>query len=236
MAEEGTLGLVRAQDTTSDQLSKEELQRRMDEARDSISQTVTEIKDTVVHQYESVKDTISETLDWREQFKKRPVAWSLGAAGAGFVAGYGIAAMIKGESNGYDRHEDHYLYEPSGSHVYASQPIPGTAASRAQSSRIEAQEEESGPGLMERIQETQAFDRLRTEASAIGNRFVDEVSKTAQQILLPAAVGLIRGWLERLIPEKSSPARPGVENSQLDNPATQAGNRPSYQPVLERNE
>jgi hypothetical protein len=233
MAEEGTLGLARAHDTSGDELSKEELQRRMDEARDSISQTVTEIKDTVVHQYESVKDTISETLDWREQFKKQPVAWSAGAVGAGFLAGYGLAAVIKGPSNGYDRCEEHYGYASS---TYAAPLIPqnitGAPASSGHRSRVESNEEESGPGLLERIQETHAFDRLRSEASAVGNRLVDEVSKTAQEVLLPAAVGMIRGWLEGLISKKNS------SGSRVDNSATkgstEAINRSSYQPVLER--
>src|SRR5215468_10083158 len=96
MAEERTLGLVRAQETSAEELSKEELQRRMNQARDSISNTVTEIKETVANQVQAVKDT----LDWREQFKKRPVVWSAGALGAGFLVGYGIAAKVKG--NGKD--------------------------------------------------------------------------------------------------------------------------------------
>ena len=91
MAEERTLGLARAYDKDDEELSKEALQARMEEARDSISQTVTEIKDNVTQQYESVKDA----LDWREHFRQRPVAWSLGAAGVGFCLGYSIAGAIK---------------------------------------------------------------------------------------------------------------------------------------------
>src|SRR6266566_1274871 len=97
MAEERTLGLARAPEQAAEDLSKEELQRRMDEVRDSISHTVTEIKENVANQYQAVKDT----LDWREQFKKRPVAWSAGALGFGFLLGYGIAATIKGDGNGH---------------------------------------------------------------------------------------------------------------------------------------
>ena len=83
MAEERTLGLARATESFGDEPSKEELQRRMDQARDSISHTVTEIKDTVANQVQAVK----ESLDWREQYKKRPVAWSAGAVGVGFLVG-----------------------------------------------------------------------------------------------------------------------------------------------------
>src|SRR6476469_104397 len=95
MAEERTLGLARAQDySTEGEPSKEELQRRLGEARDSISNTVTEIKETVANQVQAVKDT----LDWREQFKKRPIAWSAGALGVGFIAGYGLAGAFKDDS------------------------------------------------------------------------------------------------------------------------------------------
>src|SRR6476469_5553903 len=93
MAEERTLGLARAQEETGDEPSKQELQRRLDEARDSISHTVTEIKESVANQVQAVK----ETLDWREQFKKRPVIWTAGAAGVGFLVGCGIGRLVKGE-------------------------------------------------------------------------------------------------------------------------------------------
>ena len=97
MAEERTLGLARAQEQewSSEEPSKEELQRRLDHTRDSISQTVTEIKETVANQVQAVKDT----LDWREQFKRRPVAWSAGAAGVGFMVGYCLAATFSGDDD-----------------------------------------------------------------------------------------------------------------------------------------
>ena len=230
MAEEGTLGIARAHDSSVDELSKEDLQRRMDEARESISQTVTEIKDTVVHQYESVKDTISETLDWREQFKKRPVAWTAGALGAGFIAGYGLTAIVKGDDNGH-RYAEHYDYQPSQRRAYAAQAVVGSPALRP-----ETQDEDEGPGLIQRIQETEAFDRLRSEASAVGNRLVSEVSKTAQEILLPAAVGLLRGWLEGLVSSKGSSAPRQGQGSQVGSGVAQQSNRSSYQPVTERNQ
>jgi hypothetical protein len=230
MAEEGTLGIARAHDSSGDELSKEDLQRRMDDARESISQTVTEIKDTVVHQYESVKETISETLDWREQFKKRPVAWTAGALGAGFIAGYGLTAIVKGDDNGY-RYSEHYDYQPSPRRDYAAQAVAGPAAPRT-----ETEDEDEGPGLIQRIQETEAFDRLRTEASSMGNRLVNEVSKTAQEILLPAAVGLVRGWLEGLVSSKGSSAPRQGQGSEVAGGVAQPSNRSTYQPVTERSQ
>jgi hypothetical protein len=220
MADQGTLGLARAEEKPGDEPSKEELQRRMDEARDSITHTVTEIKDTVVHQYEAVKETIAETLDWREQVKKRPVAWSAGAAGAGFLVGYGIAALVKGAEGSDD--SDYVRSLPPG---YGARPL--TSQGVLPTSEGESNEQ-SGPGMLGRFTETAAFERLRHEAASIGNQFVDELSDTAKQILLPAAIGWIRGWLEELIPEKKGSIASRVET-------TPPPNRPSsYQPVLER--
>src|SRR5215510_14141919 len=116
MAEERTLGLARAQETSAEELSKEELQRRMNLARDSISNTVTEIKETVANQVQAVKDT----LDWREQFKKRPVAWSVAAMGAGFATGYCIANYVKGDGSEYHSAIDRYGEE---TRHYAAQGI-----------------------------------------------------------------------------------------------------------------
>ncbi|HEX8709405.1 MAG TPA: hypothetical protein VF723_14265 [Pyrinomonadaceae bacterium] len=80
---------------TEEEPTKAELQRRMEETRESISQTVSEIKETVTDQYESVVETVTETLDWREQFRKHSVTWSLGALAAGYLVGSGIAGALK---------------------------------------------------------------------------------------------------------------------------------------------
>ena len=159
------------------QLSKEQLQRRMEEARESISQTVDEIKDTVVHQYEQVK----EKLDWHEQYKKRPVAWSLGAVGAGFLVGYGLAAMVKGNgrANGQEN-----SYESPESDV---RPLVSSARSQDES--------KSRPGIVQRVKASPAYNQVQREASSLRTRFVDELAKTAQEIVLPAAIGGIRQWL-----------------------------------------
>jgi hypothetical protein len=95
----------------TDDPSKAVLQRRMEEAREDISETVAEIKDTVTEQYESVKETVSETLDWREQFRKHSVAWSLGALAVGYVVGSGIAAAIKDTTPKKGRKNDGWLGE-----------------------------------------------------------------------------------------------------------------------------
>ena len=78
--------------------SKQELQRRMDETRDSISETVAEIKTVVAQQYEEVRERVetvregvSEVLDWREQFDRNPVVWGAGAVSVGILIGIGLS-------------------------------------------------------------------------------------------------------------------------------------------------
>jgi hypothetical protein len=227
MAEEGTLGLARVADSSTEDLSKEHLQRRMDEARESISHTVTEIKDSVVHQYEAVKDTISETLDWREQFKKRPVAWTVGAASAGFLTGYCMTSMIKGDdrdgyAEGYERGRHDFQQARQ---RYA--PPPAAAGFVAQAETADTHE---GPGLLSRIQDTPAYERVKSEATNLGGRLVDEVSKSAQDILLPAAIGWVRHWLEGLIPEKPASTRSQPLNVYpRTSPASETANTGQYE-------
>ncbi|MDT4896192.1 MAG: hypothetical protein QOH25_1269 [Acidobacteriota bacterium] len=93
MAEKKTTGRGGAP-AVAKEPTKAQLQRRMEEAREDISQTVEEIKDTVTESYESVKETVSDALDWREQFRKHSVAWSLGALTVGYIVGNGIAASL----------------------------------------------------------------------------------------------------------------------------------------------
>src|SRR5918997_6150583 len=110
MAEERNVSLARADeaaapDDDATDATKAELQRRMDEARESITHTVTEIKETVMNQYQQVREQISDSLDWREQYRRRPVPFTVGAFGAGLVLGYSIVGAVKG---GRDDEEDEY--------------------------------------------------------------------------------------------------------------------------------
>jgi len=68
--------------------SKEALQRQMEDSRERLAQTVGEIKETVEGQYLAAKETITGVMDYRDQFAKEPLVWSLGALSAGFALGY----------------------------------------------------------------------------------------------------------------------------------------------------
>jgi len=218
MAEERTLGLVGAHDSAHDP-SKEELQRRMDEARDSISNTVTEIKETVANQVQAVK----ETLDWREQFKKRPVAWSAGAAGVGFLVGYGVAAIVKGESEPTDV-TDYYSQR---SKSYASQPLIGSAAPKENGNG-----QSSGPGFLQKLSHTPAFGRVKDEAGSVGDAFVKELGKTATQIVLPALMASLRNFIGGYLPTNDPSGSARLKSTTDESSRQRAGS--SYQPTLDR--
>jgi hypothetical protein len=214
MAEERTLGLARAEEFTADEPSKEELQRRLGEARDSITSTVSEIKETVANQVQAVKDT----LDWREHFNKRPVAWSAAAMGVGFCTGYCIANYVKGESGEYHSAIDRYGEE---SRHYATQGIVSGAAAPA---GIHAKQgngtHDSGPNLFQKIASTSAFERVRDEAGNIGDAVVQELSKTAKTVVLPALITSLRNFIGDHLPNAEKRAEQRSTN---------------YQPSLERN-
>jgi hypothetical protein len=237
MAEERTLGLARAPESSDDaDATKAELQRRMEEARESISQTVTEIKDTVVNQYQQVRETISDTLDWREQYKRHTLPITLGAVGVGFLVGYGVMGAFKSgddyEGDEYD--EGDYERAPT-ARAYAASPIIGqthapapyqrasnegaetygageqneqpgarpsyssgykaaTAPPAPQAADVE-DEEDSGPGLFSRFKETKAYDKLTEELSTLGERAVEELSKTAQAVVVPLLLNKLKSLI-----------------------------------------
>jgi ElaB/YqjD/DUF883 family membrane-anchored ribosome-binding protein len=258
MAEERNLATARAPEVTSPggEPSKEELQRRMEEARESISQTVNDIKDTVTTKYEDVRESISQTLDWREQFRRRPVAFAAGAGVAGLILGYSIGGAVFGSDEDdlasryygaegeYDEASDHVrtTQERSyaaqaitggayGSTAYAPAPQPSGEAdvrpsyssgyeAQAPTPQADEESESDKPSLFSRFQETQAYDRLQQEVGNLGNRFVDELSKTAQNVVLPALLGKLKD----LIGIDLSAQREVAQRSRLEQQATTASN------------
>jgi ElaB/YqjD/DUF883 family membrane-anchored ribosome-binding protein len=228
MAEERNLATARAPELVrdDDEPTKAELQRRMEEARDSISQTVNEIKETVTTQYENVKDTISQSLDWREQYRRRPIAFTAGALGVGLILGYSVGGVAFG---GEDDLAGRY-YEAEGENddtlqpqerSYAAQAITGgaygstayapappaqsyDAGTESASSRpsyssgyesAPAADEPDKPSLISRFKETKAYDRLQDEVATLGERAVEELSKTARNVVLPALLGKLKDMI-----------------------------------------
>ncbi len=223
--------------------TKEDLQRRMDEARESISQTVSEIKDTVTTQYNTVRESINDTLDWREQFKRRPVPFSIGALGVGLLVGYSLGGVFKGGSNDdyydYDEDENGYDYEESD---YTDEYTPTMAARTVRKSSTSSlaspsysvdddsteADEPSGPGIFERFKSTQAYDKLTNEVGTLGNRLVDELSHTAQAVVLPMLLGKVKDLIgidlgtQRQVAERS---RLEQQSSSAQSEAVKAENK-----------
>ena len=81
--------------TTSQEAHKKGLQRQIRRTTDSLRDTVDQIQDTAEQKYQAVKKTVSNVLDYREEFQKEPVVWTVGALSAGFAAGYTLGYSHK---------------------------------------------------------------------------------------------------------------------------------------------
>ena len=255
MAEERNVGLARATESADDDdvdQTKAALQRRMEEARESITQTVTEIKDTVVTQYQQVKENISDTLDWREQYRRHTLPFTLTAFAVGTFVGYTVMGAFKGEGEedyeddgAFDRIDQGYDRVLASQRSYAAQPVLGGAgagayqrtshsepaaydsggddysgdvgpetrpsyssgyqaptapraqalASYAAPAAAEEPEEPKGPGLIERFKETKAYDKLQDELSTLGERALEELSRTAQTVVVPALLSKLKNLI-----------------------------------------
>ena len=93
-------------DAAEESSDKAALRRQMEEARESISDTVAEIKSVVAHQYEEVRETVEtvraevgEVLDWRTEFERNPLVWGAGAVSIGILIGFGIARAFDDEDD-----------------------------------------------------------------------------------------------------------------------------------------
>lgn len=250
MAEERNVALARASDSADDDdvdQTKAALQRRMEEARESISQTVTEIKDTVVTQYQQVKENISDTLDWREQYKRHTLPFTLTAFAVGTFVGYTVMGAFKGDGDDEEYEEDGAFDRglQGSARSYAAQPVLGRAttagasrrasrpesnatsqqesgedvgpetrpsyssgyqaptapqalasyAASAPASAEEEEEEPKGPSLIARFKETRAYDKLQDELSTLGERALEELSRTARTVVVPALLSKLKNMI-----------------------------------------
>jgi len=74
---------------------KEQFQQQMERSREALAATVGEIKETVEVEVEAVKETVSSVMNFRDEFQKEPLVWSLGALSAGFALGYTVGYTHK---------------------------------------------------------------------------------------------------------------------------------------------
>ena len=197
-------------DTDDTEATKQELQRRMEAARENISQTVADIKDTVTTQYETVRTSINQNLDWREHVRTRPSTFSFAAGTVGFFLGLAVGGVFSGSKRGdnyseyeYEYDSDDDSYSPTATaRAYRAQSMGGSSYESANDrsagsqsyydSTSQQESKSSGPGIFERFKGTEAFNKLTNEVSTIGNRVVDELSHTAQTVVLPLVLGKLK--------------------------------------------
>ena len=145
-----------------------------------------------------IRDAVGE-FDWRDEVKRRPVAWSLGALGAGLLAGCAVSGAIK-RARRRDRRRG---YVPSVPHAYAAHPIMGEhdiSAADAQHSRpVKVEDKHSEPVVVDNVKASVAPDHVRRELASLRDRLIDELSAIAHEVLLPA---LIRKLREALVADK----------------------------------
>src|SRR5436305_661892 len=64
--------------TDGQEPTKRKLESQIGKTRETLSNTVEEIRETAEQWYAQVKESVSGVLDYREQFQKEPLVWSLG--------------------------------------------------------------------------------------------------------------------------------------------------------------
>jgi len=90
---------------TTSEPSKRQLQKQMEKTRESVAETVGEIKETVGEQLATAKQAVTGVLNYREEFQKEPLVWSLGALSAGFALGYTMGYAHKETKGGRKKSE-----------------------------------------------------------------------------------------------------------------------------------
>ena len=74
---------------------------------------------------------------------------------------------------------------------------------------------DSGPGFFQKVANTPAFERVRQEAGNIGDAVVEELSKTAKTVVLPALITSLRNFIgDRLPNANTSKYQPSLERNQ----------------------
>ena len=197
-------GQARGPRSGDEELLQDDIRRRVEAARESVAETVGEIREAATEKYDSIRDAVGE-FDWRAEVKKRPAAWSLGALGVGLLAGCAVSGAIK-RARRRDRRRE---YVPSVPHAYAAQPIIGEhdVSAGAQTLPPESvSRHEREVVEVDNAKASDAADHVRRELTSLRDRFIDELSAVAHEVLLPALIRKIRKAL--VTDKRESPSHP----------------------------
>lgn len=162
--------------------------------RSSSPEAVIEIEGAARETCELGKN-VGVDFDWRDEVKRRPLAWSLGALGVGLLAGFAVSGSSKRRREGHEKPG----VVPSVPQAYAAQPIIGEHHSPTAPEQKAAAPAKTETRKHEPVKEHAGPDRLHQELESLRDRFVDELSNIAHQVLLPALVCKIR---EALVSDK----------------------------------
>jgi hypothetical protein len=170
-----------------------------------------------------------------------PARASADTAAQAFERGIERQRQEVGEAYGDSRRAEGGSYQ-------AAPPAGGLSEARPsyssgyESSAAAPSDEPAKPGLLDRFKETQAYDRLQQEVQTLGSRAVEELSKTAQQVVLPALLGKLKDLIgidlstQREVAQRSrlehqtaatrAQADQADQASQTDQPAAGGGSQP----------
>jgi hypothetical protein len=122
-------------------------------------------------------------------------------------------------------------------HSFAAQPITDQsneasddrravgASSSYSAQREERDETLQKPGLYERFKETSAYDRLQSEVSTLGDRFMEELSSTAHNVVLPALFNKLKELFGVDLSNKQNQQSQGNQPAQSSSAQTNTGAR-----------
>ena len=154
--------------------------------------------------------------------------------GVGFLVGYGLAALAKGDGEQYSSAIERYS---DVSRSYAAQPILQASATPSDSARQANGDHDEGPGFFEKLTSTHAYQKVKNEAANLGEAFVQEIGKTAKQLVLPAVITSLRNFIGGYLPNsEAGAAQSGSSSMKAESDRSRSGVGSSYQPTMERNQ
>ena len=167
--------------------------------------------------------------------------------GVGFLVGYGLAAMAKGDSedyyaSGYSSGTDRYAGEYAGeAKSYSAQPILHASSAPSETYKQgNGKHDDDGPGFFEKLTSTPAYHKVKDEAANIGDAVMHELTNTAKTVVLPALMTSLRNFIGGYLPNPKTTG--GTQSSQgysssnlrAETDRARSGTGSTYQPTLER--
>lgn len=155
------------------QTSAEELQQLLRQKRESISQQVEEIKMTMHTGIQDSKDKMKETLDWRLQMQRYPLAAVAGALAVGFLAGQVLGRAFS---------SDHDDFDSSTGRSFGAGTSLGNELGHSEF-RPRRERHLVPPALKSKV-----TGRLEEVLSEIADNFFTEMSRVGQEVIVPTIV------------------------------------------------